>query len=176
MTTEQGIGVLAVVTAVVLGAMWLGWARRGARTASLVPALPAVPGPGDRGEALGTVEATYVSTTLAGSWLERVVAHRLGVRSSAVVSVHPAGVMIARQGAPDLFVPADSLRGAHLAPGIAGKVVGGERLVVLRWAIGGVEVDTGFLPRRQADRGVVMAALAGLVPGVEGTPTSEEPQ
>lgn len=176
MTTGQGIVVLAVLTAAVLGAMWWGWARRGTRTASLVPGLPAVVPATERGRELcSPVEATYVSTTLAGSWLDRVVAHGLGVRSAAVVQVHEAGVMIARQGAPDLFVPAGALDDAQLAPGIAGKVVGGRRMVVVRWRIGETQLDTGLLPRRHADRESVMAALTAVVPGGSAHSSEESP-
>ena len=161
MTTAEGIAVLVGATLLALVAMWVGWARRRARTAAARPHVPAVPD--DPGTPLTpALEATYVSTTLAGRWLERVVAHGLGVRAAARVSVHPEGALIARRGAPDLFIGTDALRGVRLADGIAGKVVGGGRLVVIGWRHGGVELESGLLPRHAADRERFVAALTAL--------------
>jgi hypothetical protein len=124
---------------------------------------------------LAPVDATYVSTTRAGDWLDRVTAQDLGVRSSAQVAVFDAGVRITRQGATDLFVPATALRGASGAPGLAGKVVGGEGLVVLTWQADPADprgLDTGLRPKHAADRERLLAALTTLTPG--RTPAQEE--
>jgi hypothetical protein len=162
-TTAQGIGVLAGLTVVVLLATWAGWVRRGARTGALVPELPAVPGAEDlRRPAEAEMAVTYVSTTVGGSWLERVVAHGLGVRSAAVASVHPEGVLIARRGAPDLFIIAGAVHGVRLADGIAGKVVGGGRIVVIGWQHGAANLETGVLPRHASDRERLVTALTAL--------------
>ncbi len=176
MREAVGIAVLVVVLVVVLLAMRAGWRGRARRSATLVPVLPPVPA------ALGAaltepVEAIYVSTTVAGDWLDRVVAHDLGVRSAASVRVHEGGVVVARPGARDLVVPAENLRGASLVPGIAGKVVGGQGIVVVRWEavaargalLRGDEpaaptlLDTGLRPRRAVDRERLLAALRPLV-------------
>ena len=163
-----GIAALVALTVVVLVAMRAGWHRRAVSSAAVVPALAAVPA--DLGTVrLGPVAATYVSTTVAGDWLDRVVAHDLGVRSAASVSVTDAGVLVARTGARDLFVPAADLVGAGRAPGMAGKVVGGQGLVVLRWrapsADGGprTELETGLRTRRGADRAPLTQAVDALV-------------
>ena len=117
------VTILAVMGASALWAMRAGWRHRGERTAAAVPALPPVPADGDPtlGEPVtGPIEATYVSSTVAGDWLERVVARDLGVRSGAVVQVFTGGVRIERDGAADLFVPAGALRAVGTAPGMAG--------------------------------------------------------
>ncbi|WP_199424044.1 PH-like domain-containing protein [Actinotalea solisilvae] len=177
MREALGIAVLVVLLVVVLLAMRAGWRSRAARSATLVPALPPVPAPDALGAVrLGPVEATYVSTTVAGDWLDRVVAHDLGARSAASVTVHDAGVLLTRAGARDLFVPAAALRDAHLAPGIAGKVAGGEGVVVLRWEVvgargarlggdapGATVLDSGLRPRRSADRQALVSAVRALV-------------
>src|SRR4051812_50078033 len=104
--------------------MRAGWRARTRRSSALVPDLPTAPA--DLGaERLGPLDATYVSTTRAGDWLDRVTAQGLGVRSPAQVTVYDAGVRIARQGAGDLFVPAAAVRGATRAPGMAGEGGGG---------------------------------------------------
>lgn len=167
MTREAlSVAVLAFLVVVLLVLMRKGWRGRAERSAILVGGLPAIPD--DLGTPLlGPVEGTYVSTTLAGRWLDRVVAHDLGNRSAAQVTVAPAGVLVRRQGATDLLVPARDLLGAALAPAIAGKVVGGEGLVVLHWRLGTQEVETGLLPRHRADRPALVEAVTHLI-----TPTS----
>jgi hypothetical protein len=168
------ITILAALGLTALWGMRAGWVHRGARTAEAVPALPAVPADGD--PALGApttapIEAVYVSSTVAGDWLERVVARDLGVRSGAVVQVFGGGVRIDRDGAEDLFVPAGALVGVGTAAGMAGKYVGGDGLVVLTWQVpGGARLDTGLRTRRSQDRAVLLAAAGALVPAA-GTTT-----
>ncbi|WP_250442724.1 hypothetical protein [Actinotalea sp. C106] len=177
-TTQSSIAVLAVLFVGILLAMRWGWRRREARTGAAVPAPPLIPTEADRGALrCPPIEVIYVSSTMAGDWLDRVVAHDLGVRAAATVSVHEAGVLLARRGATDVFVPASQVHGVGRAPGIAGKYVGGEGLVVLTWEVPGTAdrgpalLDTGLRTRRRADREALTAALTSLVPTV-GTPTT----
>ena len=161
------IVVLLVICTLAFTGMRRGWQGRERRTAALVPTLPAVPAAGD--PALGAAsaepfEATYVSTTVAGDWLDRVVALELGVRSAALVQVFAGGVRIDRQGARDLFVPAGAVRGARTAPGMAGKFVGRDGLVVVTWQASGSLLDTGLRLRHSADRALLVAAVEALVP------------
>lgn len=174
-----GIATVAAVAVVLLLAMARGWRTRATRTAALVP--PPVPVPD--GAALGeprvpVVAAVYVSTTFAGQPLERVVAHGLGTRSAAEVSVHDAGVLLRRGGAADLFVPVQDLVDVHTAAGMAGKVVGGDGLVVLTWqahddAGRTVRLDTGLRTRHRADRTTLTAALAALIAPTTAVPADE---
>jgi len=171
--------VLAALLALAYWAMRRGWERRRARTLAVVPALPQAPA--DPGEVLaGPFEAVYVSTTVADDWLDRVVAHDLGVRSPATVTVHAAGLRVDRQGARDLFLPAAALRGVSTAPGIAGKVVGRDGLLVVTWAppeVTGARVgllDTGLQPRRTADRDALVAVLPTLIPHVPAATDGKE--
>ncbi|WP_307802439.1 PH-like domain-containing protein [Cellulomonas fengjieae] len=166
--------VLLLVVLAVFWAMRAGWRARTQKSTALVPRLPVRPVELGALRA-GPVEAVYVSTTRAGDWLDRVTAEGLGVRSPAQVSVHDAGVLITRQGAPDLFVPAAALRGAAAAPGMAGKVVGGDGLVVLTWQADPQDprgLDTGLRPRRAADRTRLFDALTTLTTGQ--APAQEE--
>jgi hypothetical protein len=174
--TRQAVStlVLLLVVLLLLWGMRAGWRARTRRSAVLVPALPQTPSQLGA-ELLGTVDATYVSTTRAGDWLDRVTAQGLGVRSPAQVTVFDAGVRITRQGATDLFVPTAALRGATGAPGMAGKVVGGEGLVVLTWQADPADprgLDTGLRPKHAADRERLLAALETLTPGQ--APAQEE--
>lgn len=205
MTARQAVPIL-VLLVVLLLAWWgmrAGWVHRRRRTEAAVPAVPAVPA--DLGPALvGPFDAVYVSTTTAGDWLDRVVAHDLGVRSPAEVAVHASGVVVRRTGARDLFVPAAALRAAGVAPGIAGKVVGRDGIVVLTWLPPAPRtapddttpdgttpddatpdgttpdahaLDTGILPRHAADRDALVAAAAALIdPSPSDTPAARGTQ
>jgi len=161
----SAVAVLLLVAAVA-GAR-RGWATR-VRSQVGVPAPPQPP--------VGTaaadpvVPALYVSSTRAGDWLDRVVAHGLGMRARARVGVvttgpHP-GVRIDRAGAPPLFIAADALHGVRRDTGIAGKVAPRPELVVFTWDCGGTELDTGVRPGTDADRTLLAAAAADLI-GVE---------
>jgi hypothetical protein len=177
---------VALAIFLVLYVTLIGRRRLAQRTTTLVPVPPAVPGAVSGGAGaggpdgvgpvrFGPLEAVYVSTTLHGDWLARVGAHGLGDRSSALVSVHDAGpghdggVLIERDGADDLWVPVNAIRSAGLAPGMAGKYVGADGLVVLTWAVPEADgvaaalVDTGLRTRRAEDRGGLVDAVRYLL-------------
>ncbi|MEV0952564.1 hypothetical protein [Promicromonospora sp. NPDC050249] len=153
----------------------IGRRRLAQRTTTLVPRPPAVPGVDQTGAdqtgpvRFGPLEAVYVSTTLHGDWLARVGAHGLGDRSNALVSVHDGGVLVEREGADDLWVPVHTIRSTSLAPGMAGKYVGADGLVVLTWAVPEADdvaaalVDTGLRTRRAEDRGALVDAVRHLL-------------
>lgn len=165
---------LAVFVLLLLGLMRLGWRRRDARQTDL-PALPPVPA--GLGEPESAVPGIYVSSTTAGDWLDRIVAHGLGVKSEARVAVHPGGpvpgVGVLRQGAPSFFVPAAELTGVRLERGMAGKFVERNGLVVITWRLGDRLLDTGFRTRYAADRARLVTAVTGLI-DTPDTPNSTE--
>lgn len=150
----------------------IGRRRLAQRTTTLVPRPPEVPGADQTGAVrFGPLEAIYVSTTLHGDWLARVGAHGLGDRSNSLVSVHDGGVLVEREGADDLWVPVHAIRSTSLAPGMAGKYVGADGLVVLTWAVPEADdvaaalVDTGLRTRRAEDRGALVDAVRHLLAG-----------
>lgn len=93
--------ILALVFLAALGLMALGWRRRG-RSQAHLPAPDTASSLADLGEdtEIGPVPAIYVDTVLAGTPLERVVAHGLGTRSKATLARGAVGSWrIERQGA-----------------------------------------------------------------------------
>ncbi|WP_369372591.1 hypothetical protein AB1046_04080 [Promicromonospora sp. Populi] len=176
---------VALAIFLVLYVTLIGRRRLAQRTTTLVPVPPRAPrgiGP----VRFGPVEAVYVSTTLHGDWLARVGAHGLGDRSSALVSVHDSdpgqysdpghdgsgregGVLVERDGADELWLPVDTIRSAGLAPGMAGKYVGADGLVVVTWAVPEADdvdaalVDTGLRTRRPQDREALVDAVRNLL-------------
>jgi hypothetical protein len=155
------LGILG--TLVVIGSGWFGmyrgWRNRQARQTGLAP-LPPVPT-----DANGTkTEGVYVATTAAGDWMDRIAVHELGVRSNSDLAVGAAGLVFHRQGAADVFIPADHLTGVRTDRGIAGKVTAeASGLVVVSWNHDGHELDTGFRPRRKADTATLTDSISTLI-------------
>jgi len=164
------VGIWVLVGVLLLLVVIGGRRRLAQRTRGVVPAPPEPPA--DLGaRRLEPVEATYVTTTLGGDWLARVGAHGLGDRSVAAVSVHDAGVLVERTGADPVFVPADAVRRVALAPGMAGKFVGTDSIVVVSWlapadaTAPATVLDTGVRPRHPADRARLVDAVRALAAG-----------
>ncbi|MFI2364204.1 hypothetical protein [Promicromonospora sp. NPDC019610] len=191
MTTLAVVLLAALAVFLVLYVTLIGRRRLAQRTTTVVPVPPSPPAGATAGETPGAdslgdvrsgpVEAIYVSTTLHGDWLARVGAHGLGDRSHAVVTVHRHGVLIERDGTDDLWLPVSSIRSAGLAPGMAGKYVGADGLVVLTWAVPEADgvpaalVDTGLRPRRAEDRGGLVDAVRHLLASQQ-TPYGQQSQ
>ncbi|HJC70369.1 MAG TPA: hypothetical protein H9932_11955 [Candidatus Brachybacterium intestinipullorum] len=149
---------LVLLFLLALGAMAWGWRRRGRRQQD----LPELPQPIAGGKALEIsadplrARGVYVSTTLAEQPLERVVARGLGARSRArITEAADAGrpvLLVDREGAPSFLIPLADVRSLHTAPGMAGKWVGGDGLLVVRWRLGETLLDTGFRLDRAEDQ------------------------
>jgi hypothetical protein len=160
--------VAVVVLAILLawGLMWLGWKRRGARQSGVAP-LPAVPsGAAELARAEG-VEGSYVSTTSAQDPLDRITADGLGAGGVAHVLVTDggsaeAGVVVARSGAPDVFIPAAALADVRVESMRAGKAVP-HGLVVIEWRLGDLPVATAFRPRDPHDREALLRSVQALI-------------
>ncbi|MFF2673284.1 hypothetical protein ACFVTT_31540 [Streptomyces niveus] len=138
---------------------WLmrqGWKWRGSLQSDL-PELPQAPQA--PGEATLRLSGRYHGSTTAGQWLDRIVAHGLGVRSRVELTLTDAGVDVVRPGATDFFVPAGQLRAARLDKGIAGKVLAEGGLLILTWQHGDRLLDSGFRSDRAAEHSAWVDAI-----------------
>lgn len=152
---------LLLLVALVYALMRRGWRRRAQHQSD----LPEPPQPPSRaGEPLLWAEGTYHGSTVAGQWLERIVAHGLGTRSRAQITLSNAGLVVQRTGARDFLIPADRLREARLDTGIAGKVLTEGGLLVVTWRLGDRLIDSGFRLDRAADHGTWVEAVTELAP------------
>jgi hypothetical protein len=160
---------LAVFALALLG-MRRGWLHRTTRSAA---ALSALPDPdADLGAALTPAfPVSYVSTTRAGDWLDRVTVYELGNRCQATAQVCTDGIRIVRSHGAPLVLTRSALHSVDGSSGMAGKFVGRDALVVLRWSDGdrAVAFDTGILPRYRADREILVDAVQGLLSGPRPT-------
>ncbi|MFD7922697.1 hypothetical protein ACFV3R_26160 [Streptomyces sp. NPDC059740] len=132
---------LVLVVALVYWLMRQGWKWR-QTVQSDIPDLPAPPE--HTGEPLLTLSGRYHGSTTAGQWLDRIVAHDLGVRSRAELTLDASGLTVLRPGSRDFHIPAERLRGARLERGIAGKVLPEGGLLVVTFSHGDRLVDSGF--------------------------------
>jgi hypothetical protein len=161
---ERALWVLGLVLVCLLAAwgLWVGWRQRGRRQSGLA-SLPAVPNaPGD--VITPALTGLYVSSTTAGNWQDRIVAQGLGVRAPAIVRLTEDGVLVDREGADPIFVPVKDLVEVTTAPGIAGKVMGeADGILIIRWRLGGTELDSGIRADDRDEQAEFIAAAAGLI-------------
>lgn len=158
-TTLMALAAAGGFSAVVIALMNHGWRGRLQRQHHV--GLPPVP-PENLGPALNTYEGQYVATTTAGDWLDRITAHRLGIRSTATLHVHSEGTVLRRPGCADLFIPAADLAAVGFTSGMAGKFVERDGLVVLTWHLKDLLVDTGFRTRQAAQKSSLREDLEAL--------------
>ena len=153
---------LAILIVVVLFTLvWWGWRSRIRRQSDVQP-LPQAPV--DLLDRLVTrADGMYVVTTYSSQPLERIAIHGLGVRSNAEAIVAEDGVLINRQGAPDVYIPRERLQSVATASGMVGKFVERNGLVVFTWHLGDTVVDTGFRARTGDESRELENAASALV-------------
>jgi len=156
------LGALALLVVALLGVlMRRAWQRR-LRGQSDLPA-PVPPPAVLPDDLVAPAAGLWVGSVFPDSWLHRVAAHRLGLRSAARLRVTGTGVLVERP-AGDVWLPAGDLLGVAVEPALAGKVMGPGGIVVLRWTLAGNEIASGV---RLSDRGRtrdVIEAVQRLLP------------
>jgi hypothetical protein len=135
------VAMLFVVLALAYTGMWFGWRRRS--TKHVLPPLHAAPAEDRLPQPLLRARARYFGTTVSGDWLDRVVAHGLGARSTAGLSLSEEGLDVLRPSG-SFRIPVAALRAARRDQGLAGKVVPPHGLLVVTWQHGDHALDTGF--------------------------------
>ncbi len=167
--------VAMVLLCVLAGAgLWWGWQRRAGRQSTLSEpaAAPEVQG----AELAEPLVGLYVSTTYAGRWQDRIVAHGLGRRATSTLRLTTDGVLVDRADDDPIFIPADSLTAAGTAPGIAGKVMGmSDGILVLTWTLGDTAVDTGFRADDLAEQQAFLTALRRILAATSTDPAPTDP-
>jgi len=124
--------IVAIITLLVLVAMWWGWRRRSRRDAPLRVNHTV---PGSLGDERLAFDAFYVATTTHDRPLERLAVAGLGFRARARLSVHDAGLTLAIPGELPVFIPASEILSADRATATIDRVVERGGLVRLAWAL-----------------------------------------
>ena len=155
-----GLTVLVVlVTVVAVVAMWRNWRRRAQRQQWVE--LPPLPGKGFRAEQ--EFLARYIASVTTEDWLDRIAAKGLGLPGRADVGVGAEGVLIRREGALDLFLPARDIVEVTSAKGIAQEVYERDGIVAITWRSGGRCITTGLRMSRSADHVAMIRAVTDLI-------------
>ncbi|MDL9935787.1 hypothetical protein QSJ18_03420 [Gordonia sp. ABSL1-1] len=141
------IAVIALIVAGLGSMVYLlltGRATRAAGQTEQVGEFPATPD--DLGEPrLPAATGLYLGTTLAPSWQNKITVGDIGDRATTTMTAYPAGVLLDRQGASDIWIPQTSITAARTERGHAGKVMTADGVLVIRWLLpNGTEVDTGI--------------------------------
>jgi hypothetical protein len=165
---------LLIFVALLYWLMRQGWKWRGTLQGDL-PEPPPLPAPEETGDALLHAAGRYHGSTSAGQWLDRIVAHGLGTRSRAEITLTRAGVHVVRPGARDFLVPAGQLRGARTDKGIAGKVLTEGGLLVITWQLGDRTLDSGFRLDRAADHPYWVSRIEAMTSGDSGVAVPHHP-
>ncbi|MDO4254593.1 MAG: ABC transporter permease [Kocuria sp.] len=153
---------LAVVVVVIFTLAARGWMRRTQREAA--GPLPELPADLDTREPIAVVPGMYVATCWHRSHLQRVMAHHMGIRTSARVFVYPDGVLYDRDGALPVWVDAHAVMGHGTTSGMVGKFVERDGIVVLSWRWGDEVVDTGMRAQSREGKTQLLAAFDELAP------------
>ncbi|MFF9062261.1 hypothetical protein ACF09K_26745 [Streptomyces sp. NPDC014882] len=151
---------LGLFVALVYWLMREGWKWRGTLQGDL-PELPTAPD--EAKPAVLSMSGRYHGSTTAGQWLDRIVAHGLGTRSRAELTLTDAGLDVVRPGADDFFIPAGALREAVLGKGIAGKVLTEGGLLLVTWEHGGTLIDSGFRSDHAAEHTAWVEAINSMI-------------
>ncbi len=166
MRTALAVLALVALVALVYAAMWRGWRRRAARQADLPPPRPVTD---PSAPAVREAEGRYYGTSIAGSWLDRVVVHGLGVRSPCTLRLTAAGLDVLR-GDLSFHVPRADLVAVHRDLGAGGRVVPRDGLLVVTWQHPGAlepgvrqdTLESGFRLERAREHDVWVAAFTAL--------------
>ncbi len=158
------LALVAAMFAAIALALWgmrRGWKARAGRQLAIAEPAPLIES--DVSGMTG-ISGLYIGTSTAGSWLDRIAVHDLGVRSRATFFVTENGVSIEREGARSFVVPAGDLRAVRADRGVAGTVRGKDSVVVVTWVLGDYIVDTGIRADDGADHGALLDGLMAIVP------------
>ncbi len=157
-----GLAIMLALIALALWAMRRGWRNRQARQAG-IPAPDERPG----GAAGWTASAagTYLGTSRAGDWLDRIAVHELGVPSQATCHIGPDGAWLERQGARSAWIPRPAIEELRVDRGVAGTVRDKDSVLIVRWSLGEAVVESGFrASAAEGQRGLLDAARSLHLP------------
>lgn len=161
------VAVVAFFVLCAAGMRW-GWRNR-RRRQSYLPAFPVPPADLAGEPLLPPTTGEYVSTTTADNWQDRIAVGGVGLRSPVAATLYDSGLLLDRGRATPLWIPAGSLLGARTGRAMAGKVLGVDGLLVVRWRLGEYELDTGIRADDIDDYGDWITAIQGLAHGATAT-------
>ena len=98
------------------------------------------------------LECLYVSTVHADNPLRRLLAHGMGPRGKAEVSVSPDGVSICRKGERNFLIPKSQILGLEKSTATIDRAVEPGGLASILWVHSGLQLATNLRFQSRADR------------------------
>jgi len=141
MNQEQAGLMMVGLMVLALALAWWGWRRRKTRYRPLIQAFIFAQPPVSPSF---SSQALYVATTEADNPLQRVAAGVLAYRSKVGVAVSSEGVSVSFPGSTAILMPTNPHLQAGKATWTIDRVVEPDGLVMVRWSLGGLEVDSYF--------------------------------
>jgi hypothetical protein len=139
--------VVLVILVLVVSTMRRSWQHRVHHRAVVFAPFPRPPaeltGP-DGAALLPETTGVYVGTSMAGDWQDQVGVGDIGLQTAATLHLSRSGLLVDRPGANPLWIPAESIRGAHIGRSVAGQVMSADGTMVITWQLGGRLLDSGF--------------------------------
>jgi hypothetical protein len=86
----------------------------------------------------------YVTTTFSDRPLERVIAHGLAHRGHARLAITATGLEVSRIGEQSFRIPKRDLVEVSMGSAVIDRVVENNGLVVIKWRLGQVELQSHF--------------------------------
>lgn len=160
--------ILALLCLLIFWAMRAGWKSRQKRQVQ-VGELPPVPAHYDDAESVLAVPGVYIATTIMGDWLDRIATQTLGVKAAGTFFVFDDALIIARDGAEDIWIPATDIIAVRTESGMSGKFVEKDGLVMVSWSLNGNAVDTGFRTQFAIDKQSLLSAIRAIAPQASTT-------
>lgn len=105
----------------------------------------------------------YVATTYSDRPLDRVIAHGLAHRGRANLTVTQSGLEVSRTGESSFLIPRADLLKVSTGSAVIDRAVENEGLVVIKWMLGKVELETHFRFVNSEFRLEILEALRPLV-------------
>ncbi len=133
------------------------WRRRVVAQGQLLPALVGIE------FSIAESNCFYVATTFSDSPLDRVIAHGLAHRGHAHLEVTESGLKISRTGELSFLIPKADLLDVTTGTAVIDRVVESEGLVVIKWILGAVVLETHFRFVNSELRAQTLEALRPLV-------------
>lgn len=133
------------------------WRRRVVTQGQLLPAPVGIE------SSIAESNCFYVATTFSDRPLDRVIAHGLAHRGHAHLEVTGSGLQISRTGELSFLIPKADLLDLTTGTAVIDRVVENEGLVVIKWVLGAVVLETHFRFVNSELRAQTLEALRPLV-------------
>ena len=95
-------------------------------------------------EATTEIEGRYLASTLASDWLNRIAVHGLGLPARGTVRIGATGLVVARVGSEDIFIPTTDVIRIRADRAIAGRAFEKDGIAIITWKLGETFIDSGF--------------------------------